>query len=346
MDIVAATKRIRMVQDIETLLLAQIAQNLESVQLIVSTKQGKLSRALFSFVEQNKLMDEADLLLMSEYAVDQKIRQYWINHILKQAVGVQEQSFIATAYIDVKRTIIKHLFEMNQLSDDLVMLAFNSPYVSLIDFAIFVLRRRNFNFNHYFNALKPRANDEKIKVSVLQMLLLNWNKQDFCLHFYNLKNPTTMMAIINKAINLRYLSIAEAVNLLCSKKLKLPFHVIKRLVKIGAEMSDIDDLYALSTTKICFEQRLEIYDDLVFWDRIDWLVKIWKYCNTEHEQQLYKAKVLHVLTFAKNQYYAPIWTPQLKQENWILLKAVGNSFNLYDQYTDEYNNIAKLLKIS
>ncbi|MEB3767431.1 hypothetical protein [Acinetobacter sp. MD2] len=60
-----------------------------------------------------------------------------------------------------------------------------------------------------------------------------------------------------------------------------------------------------------------------------------------NEQQLFKAKVQHVLMFAKNQYYAPIWIPQLKQENWILLKAIGNSFNLYD----EYNNIAKLLKI-
>ncbi|MDC5561570.1 hypothetical protein NRA62_15855, partial [Acinetobacter baumannii] len=63
------------------------------------------------------------------------------------------------------------------------MIALNSKYLSIVDFAIFVLKDRNFDFNNYFIQFQNNTlENTSVKRCLLQMLILEWKKEDFYLY--------------------------------------------------------------------------------------------------------------------------------------------------------------------
>lgn len=52
----------------------------------------------------------------------------------------------------------------------------------------------------------------------------------------------------------------------------------------------MDDLYNLIYPQVDFCQRLEIYEDLSFWDKIYWLTILWKYCDLGNDENILKLK--------------------------------------------------------
>ncbi|MDC4312611.1 hypothetical protein OHV31_04890 [Acinetobacter baumannii] len=79
LDIEAIKGRIRIVGEIEDILMDKIHQNLDKVKLVLLSRQGKLSRALFNYIQSNQLIIESELLEIAKNANDQWIRHYWIN---------------------------------------------------------------------------------------------------------------------------------------------------------------------------------------------------------------------------------------------------------------------------
>ena len=52
---------------------------------------------------------------------------------------------------------MNRLLELDALDNEILMIALNSKYLSIVDFAIFVLKDRNFDFNNYFIQFQNNA---------------------------------------------------------------------------------------------------------------------------------------------------------------------------------------------
>lgn len=344
LDIEAIKGRIRIVGEIEDILMDKIHQNLDKVKLVLLSKQGKLSRALFNYAQSKQLIIESELLDIAKNANDQWLRRYWINFALQQNEDFLKSEFRLSKYVDVKKVLLNRLLELDALDNEILMIALNSANLSIIDFAIFVLKSRDFDFNEYFIQFQNnQLENGSVKKCLLQMLILEWNKQDFYLYIDNLNDKSILFMILYRALKMKYISLGEVINLFYRKQLKLPFYLLQKIAKLSTELKKIDELYLLTTTPISFVQRLEFSENLSFWDKVEWLIHIEKYCQTEDEKDVLRDSIKIVLNLAKYQYYSPLWRKDDKEIYWILFQNMGNVLNLVHIYPQEYENLKKLI---
>lgn len=344
LDVDAIKKRIRIVGEVEDVLMDKIHQNLDKVKLVLLSKQGKLSRALFNYVQSKQLIIESELLDIAKNANDQWIRRYWINFALQQKEDFLKSEFRQSKYVDVKKVLLNRLLELDALDNDILMVALNSSHLSIIDFAIFILKSRDFDFDSYFMQFQNnQLGNGGVKKCLLQMLILEWNKQDFYLYMDKLNDKSILFMILYKALKMKYISLSEVINLFYRKQLKLPFYLLQKIAKLSTELKEVDELYLLTTTPISFVQRLEFSENLSFWGRVEWLIHIEKYCQTDEEKDVLRDSIRMVLKLAKYQYYSPLWKKDDKEIYWILFQNMGNILNLVDIYPQEYENLKKLI---
>ncbi|OCY32469.1 hypothetical protein BFR75_06965 [Acinetobacter pittii] len=344
LDIEAIKGRIRIVGEIEDILMDKIHQNLDKVKLVLLSKQGKLSRALFNYAQSKQLIIESELLDIAKNANDQWLRRYWINFALQQNEDFLKSEFRLSKYVDVKKVLLNRLLELDALDNEILMIALNSANLSIIDFAIFVLKSCDFDFNEYFIQFQNnQLENGSVKKCLLQMLILEWNKQDFYLYIDNLNDKSILFMILYRALKMKYISLGEVINLFYRKQLKLPFYLLQKIAKLSTELKEIDELYLLTTTPISFVQRLEFSENLSFWDKVEWLIHIEKYCQTEDEKDVLRDSIKIVLNLAKYQYYSPLWKKDDKEIYWILFQNMGNVLNLVHIYPQEYENLKKLI---
>ena len=344
LDIEAIKGRIRIVGEIEDILMDKIHQNLDKVKLVLLSKQGKLSRALFNYAQSKQLIIESELLDIAKNANDQWLRRYWINFALQQNEDFLKSEFRLSKYVDVKKVLLNRLLELDALDNEILMIALNSANLSIIDFAIFVLKSRDFDFNEYFIQFQNnQLENGSVKKCLLQMLILEWNKQDFYLYIENLNDKSILFMILYRALKMKYISLGEVINLFYRKQLKLPFYLLQKIAKLSTELKEIDELYLLTTTPISFVQRLEFSENLSFWDKVEWLIHIEKYCQTDDEKDVLRDSIKILLNLAKYQYYSPLWKKDDKKIYWILFQNMGNVLNLVDIYPQEYENLKKLI---
>ena len=160
---------------------------------------------------------------------------------------------------------MNRLLELDALDNEILMIALNSKYLSIVDFAIFVLKDRNFDFNNYFIQFQNNAlENTSVKRCLLQMLILEWNKEDFYLYIDKLNDKSILFMILYKALKIKYISLDEVVSLFYRKQLKLPFYLLQKIAKLSTELKEVDELYLLTTTPISFLQRLEFCENLSF----------------------------------------------------------------------------------
>ena len=342
LDIEAIKGRIRIVGEIEDILMDKIHQNLDKVKLVLLSKQGKLSRALFNYAQSKQLIIESELLDIAKNANDQWLRRYWINFALQQNEDFLKSEFRLSKYVDVKKVLLNRLLELDALDNEILMIALNSANLSIIDFAIFVLKSRDFDFNEYFIQFQNnQLENGSVKKCLLQMLILEWNKQDFYLYIDNLNDKSILFMILYRALKMKYISLGEVINLFYRKQLKLPFYLLQKIAKLSTELKEIDELYLLTTTPISFVQRLEFSENLSFWDKVEWLIHIEKYCQTDDEKDVLRDSIKILLNLAKYQYYSPLWKKDDKEIYWILFQNMGNVLNLVHIYPQEYENLKK-----
>ncbi|MEL1623654.1 hypothetical protein V2W51_19355, partial [Acinetobacter baumannii] len=75
----------------------------------------------------------------------------------KQNLDFLKSEFRQSKYVDVKKALLNRLLELDALDNEILMIALNSKYLSIVDFAIFVLKDRNFDFNNYFIQFQNNA---------------------------------------------------------------------------------------------------------------------------------------------------------------------------------------------
>ncbi|MGJ8758824.1 hypothetical protein ACSFV5_16830 [Acinetobacter sp. HC8-3S] len=345
LDVYAIQKRVRIVGEVEDVLVNKVAQNLDKVKSILQFKQGKLSRALFDYAQKNELFTYLELLEIAKLAHDQGIRLNWINFIVQQQGSCLKQEYVQTQYFDVKKAILYKLFEIEELDIKILLNAFNSSSLSIMDFSIFALKNQGFDFNEYFYNLRSSIlSNEKIKSCLLQMILLKWSKQDFYLYIDKLEDKSILFMVLYKALKSNYILSSEVVDLLHRRQVKLQFHLLRKFVGLGGfQPQEVDELYHMSGDSIKLIQRLDIYENFSFWDKFEYLTLLWRYCRIQEEKHILKEKVEELLNLVKYQYYAPIWKKDNKDRAVILFEAMMNEYNLMSYYRQEYQQLKKIL---
>lgn len=342
--ITAAKNRVRKVKEIDDLISSKIATNLDKIKLILKSKQGRLTRSLFYYILTEGLIHENELLTIAKNAPDQVIRSYWTNFLLKQNSDFLIFHFEETRYIDIKKIILNRLFCNNELNIDILISALISSNISLMDFAIFILKKQNFDFSSYFKKLKFSELDEnKIKIHLFQMIFLNWDKQDFYLCIYKLNNKSMLLTVLIRGLKEKYISMKDFLDLVFRKDIKLQYNVLAKILRVSDKLEEMDDLYNLIYPQVDFCQRLEIYEDLSFWDKIYWLTILWKYCDLGNDENILKIKIIGILENTVYQYYSPAWEREKRERGWILFQAMRYKLNLIDFYENEYGKIKDLL---
>ncbi|EOY9236366.1 hypothetical protein ACQFZ3_003724, partial [Acinetobacter baumannii] len=158
----------------------------------------------------------------------------WINFAVKQNLDFLKSEFRQSKYVDVKKVLLNRLLELDALDNEILMIALNSKYLSIVDFAIFVLKDRNFDFNNYFIQFQNNAlENTSVKRCLLQMLILEWNKEDFYLYIDKLNDKSILFMILYKALKIKYISLDEVVSLFYRKQLKLPFYLLQKIAKLS-----------------------------------------------------------------------------------------------------------------
>ncbi|MEB6668687.1 hypothetical protein MXM33_16875 [Acinetobacter vivianii] len=346
LDVYAIQKRIRIVGEIEDILMGKISQNLDKVKPILSFKQGKLSRTLYHYLLDKKLLSELELMEIAQYANDQGIRKYWIEFVSRQNIEFITQQFLETRYMDVKKATLYELQRQNGLNEATLLLALNSQYLSIIDIAIFELKKRNFDFSKYFEKfLMPFSlTQQEVKLGLLQMLLLKWAKQDFYLLIKHLNEFSALFYVLYKAMKLNYFDLGDVVLVLKERQIKQPFYLLKKFALLERiQPRQLDELYLLTNQPLDLDERLEACDHFSFWNKFDWLICLWKYCHTNREKQILREKVEALLSESRYQYYKPIWTKEEKSERAALFATFCQVFNLTEQYQVECEKVQELL---
>ncbi|MBF7693654.1 hypothetical protein [Acinetobacter pollinis] len=346
LDIYAIQYRVRAVKEVSDALKYKISEKMDEVKLIIKTQQGALSRTLFDYILEKSLIDNAELLYLSENASDYYIRKYWISSLLSSTnnVPLLEKSFKQAKYVDVQKAIVHHMYDLGELSINFLIDILNSRYFTIIEFAIFVLKNRNFDFNKYFSEeFEKNLSQKSIKNHLLKIIILNLDKREFYLYFRKLSNKQIITSVLYRALKVKYLSLSEIVSLVHDKKIGIPWSLIKKIFKIDCDLIYIDELSSVSTSKIDLNNRLEIYYDLSFWGRIEWLTLIWKYCNTKDDYVILKNYVIDLLEVVKYEYYPPFWTKEKKQACWIIFSNIGIVLNISEDFKEPYLKIKTFL---
>lgn len=346
LDVYAIQKRIRIVGEIEEILMQKIAHNLDRVKSILRFKQGKLARTLYRYVFDKRILSELELVEIAQYANDQGIRKYWIEFVSRQNIEFIAQQFLQTRYMDVKKATLYELQRQNGLNEATLLLALNSQYLSIIDIAIFELKKRNFDFSKYFEKfLMPLSlTQQEVKLGLLQMLLLKWDKQDFNLLIKHLNEFSALFYVLYKAMKLNYFDLGDVVLVLKEQQAKQPFYLLKKFALLERiQPRQLDELYQLTNQQLDLDERLEACDHFSFWNKFDWLICLWKYCHTNREKQILKERVETLLSEMRYQYYKPIWTKEEKSERAVLFATFCQVFNLTKQYQVECDKVQELL---
>lgn len=346
LDIYAIHKRIRIVGEIEDILMRKISQNLDKVKPVLRFKQGKLSRTLYNYLLDKKLLSELELVEIAQFANDQGIRKYWISFVVKQDVVFIKQQLIQTQYADVKKAILYELQQRGELDEVILLQALNSQYLSIIDIAIYELKQRNFDFSKYFEKflIPSSLTEQKVRLGLMQMLLLKWDKQDFYSLIKLLNQPSVLFVVLYKAMKLEYFDLNEVVKVLEEKQLRLPFYLLRKFILLERiQPRQLDNLYQFSNEQLGIAKRLEACDHFSFWNKFDWLICLWKYGHTNREKQILVEKVKELLSEVQYQYYKPIWTNEEKSERGALFATFCQVFNLTKQYQVECEKVQELL---
>ncbi|MCH7396106.1 hypothetical protein MMP66_17810 [Acinetobacter dispersus] len=346
LDVYAIQERIRIVGEIDDILMGKIAQNLDKVKPVLRFKQGKLSRTLYRYLLDKKILSELELVGIAQYAKDQGIRKYWILFVVKQDVAFIKQQLMQTQYADVKKAILYELQQQGELNEVILLQALNSQYLSIIDIAIYELKQRDFDFFEYFRRLLIglALTEQEVRLGLMQMLLLKWDKQDFYSLIKFLNQPSVLFVVLYKAMKLEYFDLDEVVKVLEEKQLRLPFYLLRKFILLDRiQPRQLDHLYQFSNEQLGIAQRLEAYDHFSFWNRFDWLICLWKYCHTHIEKQILKEKVEVLLSEVKHQYYRPIWTKEDRLKRAALFATFCQIYSLTEQYMQECKRIQELL---
>ena len=129
-DVVAIQKRIRIVDAVEDLLLRKTSENLLAIENVFLKQQGKRPRLFLDYIQRYAWLDQIALLAWCERAKDQRVRGYWLNHLIAMDdVEALKTALYSTPYRNIKMKLLPILYEKQTSSVQDYLLFFQRTYL-------------------------------------------------------------------------------------------------------------------------------------------------------------------------------------------------------------------------
>ena len=113
---------------------------------------------------------------------------------------------------------------------------------------------------------------------------------------------------------------------------------------LSVNLDQIEDFYALCIEQITIDQRLAIYSYLPFWEKLSWLSRIYMYCENKQENDQILLCLEELLKLIKYQYYAPLWSVEIKQQSRTMTQAMFKRYELEETHKIEYDKVMNFLQ--
>lgn len=336
LEIAALKYRERTDQDALHLLLSEVAENKAYLSETLTSQQGKLPRVLLNFIVEYQWINEKELVGLCRNAKDQKIRAYWLENILKNE---SDELLICelkrNQFKDVQYRLFDVLFRKGQISIDSLILFWESKYPSLMDYAYFALRQKNFDFENYFTekSIKHLTNLEA-KVRVQQWILYKGDSAVFFEVLKRLDSIDMANSFVLKVLKLQYISFENYLDYLTESKQVFNFHHLSKLKKYRKTHLNLDEMIRylrLVDEPITLKQRLQMVDGYNGWEQLYWFVMSQQYIQNEADKIVFDAHIRAPIYHLSYEIYGVRWNVEQKEQMQTLLPTFVQKYSeLFD----------------
>lgn len=278
-DVVAIQHRTRRMYDIEKVIFEKVLSNLAYLKHVMLDQQGRLPRLILQVIQQRQWMTESELEQQCKYAKDPNIRAYWLQRVLLRN---QEQElkyeFTESVFKDVQLQLMYALQAKKILDLDQLLLAWQSNYKSVMDYAYFLLRQKAFNFDLYFSQNPISDLDIKQqKIRAGQWLLMKWDKMEFLKLLSLMSNTKLRDSCLILALKKTYIDISDVTQLDVLKHLSFDFELkyIEHMLKACQQRVTTDELSSLLQRvkpQPSLNDMLGFLNYLGYWDSLYWII--------------------------------------------------------------------------
>lgn len=319
LDVAAIQKRIRVVTEVEDLLLKEVAHNKDYLRETLISLQGKLPRILLVYIKKYKWIEQDHLIELCKVAKDQMVRKFWLDHVVQNQSNQDLLVELKTSkFRDVQYYLFDVLYQRSVLTTDDLIHFWHSHFLSIMDYAYFALRQCQFDFEKYF-AQYPieNLNQQQMKTRVYQWVL--WKGESS--HLFEIikkiesqkvANALALFALKQKIIKLdQYLGYFQS-----TKQMVSPHQFIKAKVYSDTQptLDELKQYLCLVKENLSFQQRLDLTQGYSLWDQLYWFVAQQKFIETEQDQQNFYYHLRCRLQFLSYEIYPPRWTVLQKNE--------------------------------
>ncbi|MCU4580096.1 hypothetical protein KTJ32_03645 [Acinetobacter gyllenbergii] len=319
LDIAAIQQRMRVVPEIETLLLQEVANNTAYLQETLISVQGKLPRMLLLYINKYKWIERDCLIELCKAAKDQMVRKFWLDHFIQHQSNQDIRVELKAARLrDVQYHLFDVLYQRKFLTTDDLIYLWHSPFLAVMDYAYFALRQHQFDFEKYFSQHSIDSLDQQqLKKRVYQWVLYKGESSHLFeivgkIESKQIANALVLFALKQKQINL--LQFLEYIQL--TKQILLPYQFIKAKIYSDTQptLDELKQYLCLVKENLSLQQRLDLTQGYSLWDQLYWFVTQQKYIQTENDQQNFSYNLRWRLQFLSYEIYPPRWTIPQKNE--------------------------------
>lgn len=333
-DVAAIQQRIRIVSTVEDILLRKTAENMPAIKEVFLKQQGKRPRLFLAYIQRYHWLDEHTLLQWCEQAKDQRVRGYWLNHLIQMNdLDALKVALYSTPYRNIKMKLLPILYEKNAFSLDEYLGFLQQPSLSMMEFAIFALKKQQFDFMNYFNA-QPFAQlmVQNQRLRLYQWVLLGLDDLDFKKYLSQISQRSLQLSILNFARQQGYLSSVNYLQQYVNLTGKLEFYTLYHFNQKSANKLNIQNLMWVCEhlcSELLFLQGQTLVADYGYWDQFLWLIQYDQYLHFEG-RQYFHTKLMDYIREAQYQYYPPSWQQSEKQK---LLQLLDRYSLMFEQYS-------------
>lgn len=321
------------------LLLSEVSSNRVYLSETLINKQGKLPRILLKFILQYQWIEEYELLQFCGLAKDQHIRAFWLKQLIQHKTDEEVlYQLKQSSYRDVQYRLFDFLYQKDVLTTDDLILFWHSKFLTIMDYAYFALRSKNFNFEMYFKAHPvEQLSTFDVRIRAHQWMLLKGDLTEFYTIIEQVNQPLIVDSILSLALKQKYIEIDQYFSFYRKMGRKLHFYHLSKAKKYLSEKPSLDELIHYSSfidDGISFHQRLELVNGSNFADQLYWYVKQHDYIETIEDQQLLGSYVRQNLQNLKYAIYGVQWTESQKIE---MRNRLPDFTQLYPDIFDDQN---------
>ena len=347
-DVVAIQKRIRIVDAVEDLLLRKTSENLIAIENVFLKQQGKRPRLFLDYIQRYAWLDQIALLAWCERAKDQRVRGYWLNHLIAMDdVEALKTALYSTPYRNIKMKLLPILYEKNAFSVQEYLLFLQQSSLSIMDFAIFALKKQNFDFVQYFNQ-QPFAHltVQHQRLRLYQWVLLQFAQDAFICMLRQISQQHLQFSVLTFARNQGYLSSVDYLYHYVDLGGQLTVETLRAFHQKERNKLSPDDLSVICRT-LCttftFSELMLFAQDYTYWDQFLWLLHHQKAIQTAEEHTYFLEQFCLLIREGQYQYYPPAWQQEAKQQ---LLAYLTQQFVYLEQQgvVKEANHLRLILQ--